>query len=184
MGLGYVANKLGGFEMKKMYLIVLIIINAYSSIMPDGIYLWEYRRNGERSCCLSLSGNDICNPQTPCTRNVYSDVMGINDYITRLLGLEKAGSMSYATILTQAQYYIRHVLGSSITQLMYRFDEQHTVKFFHEMVDTPKPNEKAAKSTTSAATTPAAGTATVGAKKDDPVFQYLVKLGLAREWRK
>ena len=164
--------------MKKLFF-AMFMITCGSAVIADGIYLWEYNRNGERACCLSLSGTDICNPQTPCTRNVSTDIMGINDYITRLLGLEKAGSLSYATILTQAQYYIKHVLYSSITQLTYRYDEYRNVKFFHEMTEAPKQTEKAAKGT------PASGGAaasTVGAKKDDPVFAYLVKMGLARPW--
>lgn len=163
----------------------MLMITFSAAVVADGIYLWEYNRNGEHACCLSLSGTDICNPHTPCTRNVLTDIMGINDYITRLLGLEKAGSLSYATILNQAQYYIKHVLYSSITQLTYRFDEYRNVKFFHEMNDAPKQSEKQAKAApgpVGPATSGGAAALTVGAKKDDPVFAYLVKMGLARPW--
>jgi len=157
----------------------MFVVSFGAMMLADGIYLWEYRsRSGEPSCCLALSGTDICNPQTSCTRNVYTDLIGINDYITRLLGLEKSGSLSYATILTQAQYYIKHVLSSSITRLSYRYDQYRNVKFFHEMIAEAPKAEKAAKgSSASAASTTAA---TAAAKKEDFVYAHLVKLGLAR----
>lgn len=157
----------------------LLMVMLVQPLLGDGIYLWEYNRNGDTACCLSLSGNDICNEQTACTGNVATDILGINDYIGRLLGLEKAGAFSYGTILNQAQYYIKHVLNSSITRLSYRKDIHRNVKFFREMVDMNKPAEKAPK--VNGAQTASAGAAG-GPKKDDPVFAYLVKMGLARPW--
>ena len=143
--------------------------------MGSSIYFWEYIRNGERSCCLYFSGADICNPNTPCTRNMHMDLMGIHDYIGRLLGLEKSGSFSYAGLLGQAQSYIRYVLQSSIL-LSYQFDQQRSVKFFHE-IEVVKPGEKQPKGASSAHV---ASSGAPVAKGEDVVNAYLSNLGLVR----
>jgi len=161
---------------------ILLICSVFSMsglLRSDGIYLWEYREDNDRSCCLHVkmtgSQYDICNPNTPCTKHFDTDMSGILDYITRLLATEKGSSLTYSTILKQAQYFIRHMRSSFYRDLSYHFKVQRPVEFFHNMQE---PNKSAKSSTTS---TPSASTAAADkAKGEDKVLAYLIKLGVAR----
>ncbi len=157
--------------------IALFVTMSFMSdrVQGAGIYLWEYHEDGERSCCLYMSGTDFCNPNVPCTKHFYADMSGILDYITRLLSTEKGGSLSYSTILKQAQYFIRHMQTSSFRDLSYHFNVQRPVQFFHNM---PEPSKSAKSSTASASSTSTA--AADKAKGEDKVLAYLIKLGVAR----
>lgn len=164
----------------KLFKIMIFLVVSFASdhLNGIGIYLWEYREDADRSCCLYLSGVDYCNPNTPCTRNFYTDLTGIMDYITRLLSTEKGSTFSYSTQLKQAQFFIRHMYASSFRDLSYHFEQQRSVQFFHNMQDKV---DKSVKSTT-----PSASTATVAAdkaKNEDLVLKYLIKLGVARPLR-
>lgn len=162
----------------KLGLIFALICAAQLTVLRgNSIYLWQYSENNEQSCCLCMSGFDICNPHVACTRNVNVDLKGIYDYITRVLQTEKTATLSIARQLQQAQYYIRHVMKSSVTQLFYKFDEQRPVAFIHDTVEQLKQNEKNVK--------PAVVGATQDKKKSEElVWQYLVKLGAARPFPK
>ena len=163
----------------KLFKIIIFLSVCFLSnrLIGAGIYLWEYRENADRSCCLYLSGVDYCNPNTPCTRHFYTDLTGIMDYITRLLATEKGSSFSYSTQLKQAQFFIRHMYASSFRDLSYHFEQQRSVEFFHNMQDANK-GDKSVKSSTSTASTSTA--AADKAKGEDLVLKYLIKLGVAR----
>ncbi len=160
---------------KVMFCVFLSL--ASDGLQAHGVYLWEYREEFDQSCCLYVSGlGDICNPNTPCTRNFHVDLSGIFDYVTRLLATEKGSSFSYSKLLQQTQLFIRHMYASSFSGLSYRFDQQRPVQFLHNLPDTTK-NDKSAKSATSSTTTTAAAEK---AKGEDVVLQYLIKLGIAK----
>lgn len=163
----------------KKNLIFALMFSCVGPSVQASIYLWEYVDLGERSCCLSFSGSDICNPHVPCTRHVYSDLSGIYDYITRLLSLEKTQTFSYAKLLTQAKYYIHHALYSSFTQLSYRYDVHREVTFFHEVTEKTvnKNVDKTAKGSSGS-------TSNDKAKLEEVVWKYMVKLGLSRPHKK
>jgi hypothetical protein len=155
-------------------MIFLSVFFLSNRLIGAGIYLWEYREDADRSCCLYLSGVDYCNPNTPCTRHFHTDLTGIMDYITRLLATEKGSTFSYSTQLKQAQFFIRHMYASSFRDLSYHFEQQRPVEFFHNMLDA----NKSIKSSTSTASTSTA--AADKAKSEDLVLKYLIKLGVAR----
>jgi len=161
--------------MKKNLVVFLMLFFVNHHINSSGVYLWEYMNHGERSCCLSLSGADYCNPNVACTKHVYSDLSGIYDYLTRLLNLEKTHTFSYVKMLTQAQYYIRHAMYAPMHQLRYRNDVYRDVVFFHEITDKAfgKVGDKVAKGAVGA-------TAIDKSKLEDVVWRYMVKLGLTR----
>jgi hypothetical protein len=158
---------------------IIFVFGVVAHHLQAGAYLWEYRSGADRSCCLYMSGADICNPNVACTRHLYTDLSGILDYVTRLLSTEKGSTFSYNKLLLQAQSYINHVLYSSATSLSYHFDpyEQRPVKFLHEIQESNK-QDKSGKSSTSSSTSP---TAAEKSKADaEKVMKYLVSLGLVR----
>lgn len=164
--------------MKKL-LFCILLISGIQSIKNYGNYLWEYTGNGRRSCCLHLGNYDICNPDVPCTRNNTIDLLGIYDYIGRILHMEKIANFPYAKFLNEAQAYIRKMAMGN--RLSYHINEQRPqLKFFHEMMleqsQTKNDKPKAAGSTTS--------TEADKQKKQDEVFEYLVKIGLASKLKK
>lgn len=130
--------------MKKVYLVVSIC--SLFGLIQANVYFWQADRDGERSCCLFLNGSDICNPYQPCTRNANYDLNGILEYISRILVTDKGSAFAYHKVLNQAQNFIRHALMSGMN-MYYRYDEPaRLVKFYHEISETTKSNEKAAKS--------------------------------------
>ena len=162
--------------MKQILLISLLSLSVLVS--ANSIYMWEYSKSGSHSCCLHLSGNDICNPNVACTRNLWADLMGIQEYIARLQNMEKSGAMVYATLLHQADYYIRHVLYGGIL-LSYHTGEARDVKFLHEIaIEAIKSDGKKQSSSQQQ------GSDTKKQTAEDIVFQHLVKLGLARPHKK
>ncbi|MCX5924665.1 MAG: hypothetical protein NTZ68_04550 [Candidatus Dependentiae bacterium] len=164
---------------KGMMILVLGLSSAHR--LQSGAYLWEYRNGADRSCCLYMSGADICNPNVPCTRHLHTDLSGILDYVNRLLATERGNTFSYNGLLLQAQSYINHVLYSSRTSLHYRFDAyvQRPVKFLHEIQETSK-SDKSGKSSTTSSTT-SSPTASDKSKADaEKVMKYLASLGLVR----
>jgi len=165
--------------MKINFIVFLVLFGTFQHVRASSIYLWEYVDQGERSCCLSFSGSDICNPHVACTRHVQSDLSGIYDYITRLLSLEKTQTFSYVKLLTQAKYYIHHALHTSFTQLSYRYDVYREVTFFHEITD--KSSNKAVDKSAKGGS---ASTTNDKAKLEDVVWKYMVKLGLSRPHKK
>lgn len=153
--------------MKKILFYIILASIYSSSANLYSIYLWEYKSpENQRSCCFHFSGTDICNPNTPCTYNIKTDLDGIYRYIQRILGLEKASSFSFYTTLQRAQYYINHLLSSSLIQLSYRQDVYNTVEFFHDLAfkeQTQKPEKT-----------------TKDKPKEDLVLARLIALGVAR----
>lgn len=166
--------------MKKLVFLVSLF-SLYSSMMANGIYLWEYFGNGQRSCCLHLGNQDICNPNAACTRNIPIDLLGINDYLTRVLNMEKIGTFPYAKFLNDAQGYIRR-MASVGSGLSYRFDEyRSSMKFFHDLAleYASSKTDKKSSGTTSTMTE-----AEKNKQKQEEVFEYLVKIGLASRFKK
>ncbi|HSW75855.1 MAG TPA: hypothetical protein VLG50_02330 [Candidatus Saccharimonadales bacterium] len=159
--------------MKIFKVMMILVLTVASEQLQSGAFLWEYRNGADRSCCLCIAGADICNPNVPCTRHLYTDLTGILDYINRLLSTEKGSTFSYNTLLQQAQIYINHVLYSRIS-LSYRFDryQQHPVKFLHE-IEVSKSEKSGKTSTTTTATTDKA-------KDAEKMIKYLASLGLIR----
>lgn len=157
--------------MKNLYKIIFICF--LFNVTVANVYFWESYRDGERSCCLFLNGADICNPYQPCTRNAAYDLHGIFDYISRLLMVDKGSSFPYHQILNQAQGFIRQAMASGMN-MYYRYDEPaRAIKFYHEIAETTKSNEKLVKAslTTSASVEKQ--------KNEDAVTAYLIKMGLA-----
>lgn len=166
----------------KIKILLLCLLTMVFPIHSYQVYLWESLQNGERSCCLSLTA-DFCNYGVPCTKNVYSDLAGIYNYVTRVLTASKGNSFSYTKLLLQAQYYLRHALSHSLVQLNYKRDVYREVVFFHEasdMLANKTPDKSAKASSPSTATS----SATDKAKADDVIWRYMVKLGLARPHKK
>lgn len=157
--------------MKILYKILLM--GAVFNVSVANVYFWQAERDGEFSCCLFLNGVDICNPYQACTRNSTYDLNGIFDYVSRLLVVDKDQVFSYHRALNQAQSFIRHALASRMN-MYYRYDEPaRQVKFYHEIAEITKSNEKASK-----------GVATPNAalekqKNEDALVAYLIKMGLA-----
>lgn len=166
--------------MKKLLFFAAILFYS-PMIQPDGTYLWEYNLYGQRSCCLHLANEDICNPNVPCSRNPSVDLMSIYDYIGRVLHMEKISTFPYAKFLNDAQVYVRNMAGFR-NGLTYRFDEYRlSVKFFHDMV-LEQASSKNDKNKSSATTT--TSEADKNKQKQDEVFAYLVKIGLATKFKK
>ncbi len=172
--------KQGGFHMKKL-LFFAGILCIFQMVQPNGTYLWEYNGAGQRSCCLHIGNEDICNPHVACTRNMSTDLFGIYEYIGRVLQMEKISTFPYAKFLNDAQTYIRRMVGG--IGLSYRWDEHRLkVKFFHDMVleQSAAKNDKNKSSAAAATTTDAEKTK----QKQEEVFEYLVKIGLAARFKK
>lgn len=161
--------------MKNRYIGIILSIFFVGSVLPS-IYLWESVRDGERSCCLFIGGADICNPYVPCKRHAYSDLMGIYDYISRILQVDKGSTFSYHKTLGHAQSFIRYHLSSSALRIYYRFEENRSVKFYHEIQELAKITEKSSKGSS---TTPLS-VAGDKQKAEDVVLAYLAKMNLAR----
>jgi hypothetical protein len=158
----------------KIFKLIISLIFIHFQLYGSGCYLWESNRDHERSCCLFLSGVDICNPYVPCTRNSGFDVRGIYDYIGRILQVDQGATFSYCKILNQAQEFIKNALESGI-RLYYHFDTpQRRVKFYHEIAESARATEKSNK--TSNVTTTAAAEKQ---KNEEAVLAYMMSLGLA-----
>ncbi len=159
--------------MKKIVIIMSTLFLGHL-IKSDGIYLWQYAQYGQLSCCLHIGNEDICNPNVACTRNIQHDLLGIYDYIDRILRMEKIATFPYAKFLNEAQAYIRKMAWPG-SGLSYRFDEHRLrVKFFHDIAleQTLSKNEK---SKPAAPMTDAEKTK----QRQEEIFDYLVKIGLA-----
>ena len=171
---------LGGFELKgdgmKIRYVILLSVLLGNSVQSN-VYFWELDCDGERSCCLFVNGQDICNPSAACTRNAGHDLTQILDYISRLFLVDKGTTFSYHKLLQQAQDYINHALATGM-HMYYRYDVHRKVKFYHEIAEATKAVEKSGKggSSTSATTSAAAEKQ----KNEDVVLAYLIKQGLAR----
>jgi hypothetical protein len=164
--------------MKKLLFFAGILFSV-QMVQSDGIYLWEYGGSGQQSCCLHIGNEDICNPNVACTRNISIDLHGIYDYIGRVLHMEKISTFPYAKFLNEAQVYIRKMAGG----LSYRWDEYRlSVKFFHDMV-LEQASTKNDKNKSSGTTTPATDVEK-NKHKQEEVFEYLVKIGLASKFKK
>lgn len=148
------------------------ILFFYNFTMSQ-IYFWESYRDGGRSCCLFMSGVDICNPYVACTRHVATDLMGIENYISRILLVDKGQCFSYHKTLIHAQNFIKQSFISPIN-LYYRYDEpQRHMKFFHEIQESTRANEKTGKAS-------ASSSSSEKQKAEDAVTAYLIKIGIAR----
>jgi len=164
--------------MKKIVLYALIICNI-RLIQSNGNYLWEYTGNGSRSCCLHISNMDICNPDVPCTKNNSIDLLGIYDYISRILHMEKIATFPYAKFLNEAQAYVRKMSGLP-NSLSYHHNQYRVdLKFFHELVL----EHSLVKNDKNKSSTPVV-TEAEKQKKQDEIFEYLVKIGLATKFKK
>lgn len=164
--------------MKKLLFFAGILFSV-QMIQSDGTYLWEYNGSGQRSCCLHIGNEDICNPHVACTRSISIDLHGIYEYIGRVLQMEKISTFPYAKFLNEAQAYIRRVAGG----LSYRWDEYRlNVKFFHDMVLEQVPAKNDKNKSSGGATTMTE--AEKNKQKQEEVFDYLVKIGLATKFKK
>jgi hypothetical protein len=164
--------------MKKLLFFAGMLLSV-QLVQSNGTYLWEYAGSGQRSCCLHIGNEDICNPHVACTRNISVDLLGIYEYIGRVLHMEKISTFPYAKFLNEAQAYIRKMSGG----LSYRWDEYRlSVKFFHDMVLEQAPGKNDKNKSLTAATT--ATDAEKNKQKQEEVFEYLVKIGLASRFKK
>lgn len=163
--------------MKKI-IFLYVFLSMPFLIQTNGIFLWEHSEKGHRSCCLHLPDGDICNPDVACTRTLFVDLLGISDYIGRILTMEKVSSFPFYEFLKQSRAYIKRGMSLSLS---YRYDYQiSNLKFYHDLAvqslnssKTDKP-----KTVTNATTT------TDKAKQDEATLKYLMKLGLAKQIRK
>lgn len=163
--------------MKKILFFCMLFLTT-SLVQTNGIFLWEYSDNGSRSCCIHLANADICNPDVPCTKTVHIDLMGIYDYIGRILILEKSSTFPFYEFLKQAQNYITKGWAMSLS---YRFDYFiSNIKFHHELATEALTAAKGDKSKAALAST----AATDKAKQDDATMKYLMKLGLVKQIKK
>ncbi len=137
------------------------------------VYLWELNQDNQRACCLYLDGNDICNPNQPCTRNAAYDLTQILQYVSRIFLIDKGSSFPYHKILKQAQGFINHALSFHL-HMYYRYDVQRNVKFYHEVAELTKAalTDKSNKSSTALPSSDKQ-------KNEDAVLAFLVKQGLA-----
>ena len=152
------------------YVLSLVWICFSGQVQASGPYLWQFNDGTDHACCLYFSGEDVCNPNSYCTRSLQADLSGISDYITRVLSTENGEAAFYSTFLHQVQFYIRHAM-TSFCGLSYRFSEQRIIQYFHNMT-AQKQKDK---------TTKFAGAA--NNKNEDMVLKYLIKLGIARPLR-
>jgi hypothetical protein len=157
----------------------LILISCFFINQIEAMYLWEYRQDGERSCCLFFNGVDVCNPYAACTRNAALDLTRIYDYIGRIMLIDKGSIFSYHKVLNQAQELIKHVL-STHSRVYYNFDVCRGAKFYHEVAEMVRAEAKSSKGSSSSTTTSATNEKQ---KNEDAVIAYLTKLGLARPMR-
>ncbi|MBI2345045.1 hypothetical protein HYV10_03170 [Candidatus Dependentiae bacterium] len=163
--------------MKKILSIIVLLVIMHGT-SNYGNYLWEYIDNGQHSCCLHLGTYDICNPGVPCVRNNAIDLLGIYDYVGRILHMEKISTFPYAKFLNEAQSYIRKMatLGNRLSYHVHEY--RSSLKFFHDLAvehsqsknDKPKGLALASEADKQ--------------KKQDEVFEYLVKIGLATKFKK
>lgn len=161
--------------MKKIIIITLIITSFCNTIQPDSNYLWQYTGDGSISCCLHVGGENICNPHVACTKNTTVDLLGIYDYITRILQMEKIGTFPYAKFLNDAQLYIRK-MAIMPNRISYHTQEYHpNVKFFHTMVL----EHASAKNDKNKKTSQPLTDAEKQKLNQKEIFDYLVKIGLA-----
>lgn len=162
--------------MKKIFFIYMFLSIPFL-IKTNGIFLWEHCENGHRSCCLHLPSGDICNPDVACTRTLFIDLLGISDYIGRILGMEKASTFPFYEFLKQAQAYIKRGMSLSLS---YRYDYYvSNLNFYHDLAAQGLNSSKGDKPKATTSTT-----ATDKAKQDDATLKYLMKLGLAKQIRK
>lgn len=152
----------------------IFLVSLFCASMLESCYLWESYRDHERSCCLFINGVDYCNPYVPCTRNIAYDLTKLNDYLGRILQVDKGLTFSYHAALQQAQEFIKQALNAR-WNIAYRFDTpQRSVKFWHEIAEAARAIEKNSKPTAAAAST-----TTEKQNKEEAVLAYLMKLGLA-----
>lgn len=160
-----------------MKIMVFLLIGFFlCSSLQANTYFWESDRDGERSCCLFVNGQDICNPYQPCTRNAAADLTKILDYISRIFLGDKGTTFSYHKLLQQAQDFIKYALSLHMP-MYYRYDVRRKVKFLHEIAEMAKVVEKSGKGASSTSSTTSA--AVEKQKNEDIVLAYLIKQGLA-----
>ncbi len=161
----------GGCGMKAKQWFILIL--SLGSSIQATVYLWELNQGNQRSCCLYLDGNDICNPNQPCTRNAAYDLTQILQYVTRIFLIDKGSHFAYHKVLKQAQGFINHALSFHL-HMYYRYDVQRYVKFYHDIAESTKASlaDKSNKNSTSLPSLDKQ-------KNEDAVLAFLVKQGLA-----
>jgi hypothetical protein len=161
--------------MKKIVFLFLLISGSIL-IKANGVFFWEYTSNGHRSCCLHIGNSDICNPDVPCTRTVQIDLVGIYDYIGRILAMEKVSTVPFFESLKNAQNYIKRGWGMSLS---YRYDYYvANIKFHHELASEAAVATKNDKAKTALGATTAT---TDKAKQEEATLKYLMKLGLVQQ---
>ncbi len=164
----------------KKTLFFYIIFFTTTLVQANGIFLWEHSSNGHRSCCIHLANVNICNPDVPCTKTVHVDLMGIYDYIGRILALEKSATFPFYQFFKNAQVFLQKGWAMSLS---YRFDYFISdIKFYHDLAAEALVSSKTDKS--KANSNNSATNSADKAKQDDNVLQYLIKIGLAKQIRK
>lgn len=172
-------------NIQRMFIVLVVGYIVSGPSRAHSMYLWEANNDEGRSCCLSYMGSDICNPYVPCTRHVRTDLMGINDYITRLLQAEKSSQFSYSQLLTYAQMFIRHTLASGQISIYYHFDEHRRVQFFHEiqLLEKSKSDNKFSDKSSKSSLSSSGNSSSDKQKAEEAVLAYLVAKGAARKIR-
>lgn len=156
----------------------------FNEISPNSVYLWESWQGGESSCCLAMAGVDICNPQVPCTRSIFIDLTGIDDYVTRILSTDRGSNFSFTKLLKQAKVFIKYAFATSCIGISYRFDEQRPVTFIHDAPDFTKSEKGAKQSVGQVALSPVITSVSNTEKnkaESSAQLAYLKKLGLVHD---
>lgn len=173
-----IESKQGDFMKKVLFFYVIFFATAL--VQANGIFLWEYSDNGHRSCCIHLGSVDICNPDVPCTKTVHVDLMGIYDYIGRILALEKSSTFPFYQFFKNAQAFLQKGWAMSLS---YRFDYFISdIKFYHDLAAEALVSSKLDKAKSTSSNNSA--TTSDKAKQDDAILKYLMKLGLAKQIRR
>ena len=162
-------DKKGNMMKKTSGIMLFLALFLVQGQALGNIYLWQTDTEMGGSCCLHISGTDICNPQMRCTHYMRQDLSGILDYVVRLLATEKSRLEPYYTLLTHIKKYIREILSNPYNTLEYHSLEHRPVRFYHDIIDAAlkqKDNKQIAKPKP---------------KQDEFVAQYLMKLGLLKK---
>jgi hypothetical protein len=116
-----------------IFLSVLFLSNF---VETNQIYLFQ---SGD-SCCLHFKGVDIANPHVPCTGHVPKDLMGIFEYITRLLKGDKL-ECGERDFLIEVQRYIASLFTTRAMYISYRLNIHRNVDLYHEALEKKKKYE-------------------------------------------
>ena len=164
--------------MKKRFIFLILgLFVLFGHAIESKAYLWEMLDDMGNSCCLHMDGVDICNPYVPCTHYMEADLLGIAQYINRLLTTDRGNLEPYRTLLIQVKRFIRTVLQDSYYVMTYQLDQYRSVQFYHELIDSASKGKDKSNSVSKLP-------AQKQSSKQDYVRERLIRLGLYHTHKK